>query len=410
MVLMKKIMIVCMAASFPEEKGAGSRFYYLAELLKKEGYQVLLVTSSFQHFEKRQRDKKKIKSKVKYRLAYQPSYQKNISLLRIDSLRVLCRNMMYILKNSNPDIVYCSIPDNRIAAKITKCAKERGCRTVLDVEDLWPEAMEMYLKQHHLSFARPLLLPYRIHAKIAYQYADAYVGTSDEYAGYADRYDKRNTGKPRKTVYVGSDIDTFDKAVSENIKNIKKSPQHFWVVYAGTIGVSYDIKTLADAAILLKKQGYGHIYFKILGDGETREALARYSARHDCNVEFLGYQSYEIMAAYLARADVLINSFVKSAPQSIVTKIGDYLSSARPMINTCSSREFRNLVSLYKIGLNVEAECCGKLADAILKFYLHKELRQKYGRNARKLAEEKFDRKTAYKNIAELIGELSDSL
>ena len=47
------------------------------------------------------------------------------------------------------------------------------------------------------------------------------------------------------------------------------------------------------------------------------------------------------MAAYLAKSDILVNSFVKKAPQSIVTKIGDYLAAGKPMINTCMSPEFR---------------------------------------------------------------------
>ena len=52
----------------------------------------------------------------------------------------------------------------------------------------------------------------------------------------------------------------------------------------------------------------------------------------------------------------LINSFVKKAPQSIVTKIGDYLAAGKPMINTLSSSEFRSKVVADGFGYNVEAE------------------------------------------------------
>ena len=72
---------------------------------------------------------------------------------------------------------------------------------------------------------------------------------------------------------------------------------------------------------------------------EELEELA--NTRQIYNVEFVGYAPYGKMAAYLKQSDVLVNSFVKKAPQSIVTKIGDYLAAGKAMINTCMSPEFR---------------------------------------------------------------------
>ena len=61
------------------------------------------------------------------------------------------------------------------------------------------------------------------------------------------------------------------------------------------------------------------------------------------------------MAAYLCASDIVVNSLVKSAAPSIVTKIGDYLASGKPMVNTGSSPEFRSKVSADGFGVNVEA-------------------------------------------------------
>jgi glycosyltransferase involved in cell wall biosynthesis len=112
------------------------------------------------------------------------------------------------------------------------------------------------------------------------------------------------------------------------------------------------------------------------------------------------------MAAYLVKSDVLVNSFVRKAPQSIVTKIGDYLAAGRPMINTCSSPEFRNKVENDGFGVNVWAEDVDSLKNAILKLYLENEKRENMGRKARLIAEDQFDRKTSYQVIVNVIEKL----
>ena len=81
-----------------------------------------------------------------------------------------------------------------------------------------------------------------------------------------------------------------------------------------------------------------NIKIKILGSGPLEKEMEQITEEHYCkNVEFVGYMPYGKMAAYLAKSDIVVNSFVKKAPQSIVTKIGDYLASGHPMINTCMS-------------------------------------------------------------------------
>ena len=125
-------------------------------------------------------------------------------------------------------------------------------------------------------------------------------------------------------------------------------------------------------------------------------------------MEFAGYVPYGEMAAFLKKSDILVNSFVKKAPQSIVTKIGDYLAAGRPMINTCMSREFREKVKKDDFGINIEPENAVILADAVEKLYQNEARRKEMGRNARKTAEEQFDRPQSYKKIEELIKKLTE--
>ena len=47
---------------------------------------------------------------------------------------------------------------------------------------------------------------------------------------------------------------------------------------------------------------------------------------------------------------------MRKAPQSIVTKIGDYLAAGKPIINTLASPEFRKKVEHDGLGRNIIAE------------------------------------------------------
>ena len=109
------------------------------------------------------------------------------------------------------------------------------------------------------------------------------------------------------------------------------------------------------------------------------------------------------MAAFLTKSDVLINSYVKNASQSIVTKIGDYLAAGKPIINTLFNPEFCRMVEQKGLGINIEAEDAKKLAETILELYQNAPLRAEISLNARQWAEEKFDRKVGYGQIVELV-------
>ncbi|MGN1158073.1 MAG: glycosyltransferase family 4 protein [Agathobacter sp.] len=400
---MKKIAIVTLAVALDGEKGY-SRFRFLANLLSQY-YDVDLVTSTFQHWEKKQRDVKTISGANRLfdvELAYEPGYKKNVDIKRLYSHKIAVKNIIKILENKDYDLIYCIIPDNNMAATVGKYAKKKGIKYVVDIEDLWPEAMEM-VSPLPQSINNILLKPFRKDAKIAYECADAFVGTSDEYRD-VPKMKYEIYGKPAITVYVGCDLDDFDDGVRAFSNEIEKSSKDFWVTYAGNLGSSYDIPTLIRVAQELYKD-YSDIKIKILGGGPLETEFKSIANEKPCYVEFVGYTPYRKMAAYLVKSDVLVNSFVKKAPQSIVTKIGDYLAAGRPMINTLTSPEFRTKVENDGFGVNVEAENIVDLRNTIVNLYNDNVTRIAMGERARTIAESEFNRGVAYLNIKKLIDE-----
>lgn len=403
---MKKIAIVTLAIALEGEKGY-SRFRSLAEILSKE-YSVDIITSSFQHWEKKQRDTDKLirdnrDKPYGLKFAFEPGYKKNVDFKRIYSHKIAVKNVLKILDSTQYDLIYCIIPDNNMAANVAKYAKVNEIKLIIDVEDLWPEAMQMVLHLPKLIDSI-VFRSFRKDAKRAYEVADGVIGTSDEYRDIpCTKYgiDIKN----RKTVYVGCDLIDYDLGVEEFFNEISKEANEFWVTYAGNLGSSYDIPTLIKAAQKVYAEGNQNIKIKILGGGPLEEHFKGMREEKPCNVDFIGYTPYRKMAAYLSKSDVTINSFVRKAPQSIVTKIGDYLAAGKPMINTCSSREFRDKVENDGFGVNVIAEDSDKLADVIMRFYNDPLMCKQMGNIARRIAEEQFDRKQSYLIIRNMIND-----
>lgn len=397
---MRKIAIVSFVAALPGEKGI-NRMYFLADLLQRNGYEVDFVTSNFQHWEKKQRpvdyDVESLACKVTF--LPQPSYKKNIEVKRILSYRILAKNIEKYLEGKEFDLVYCSIPDNHIAAVCGKYAKRKGIPYIVDVEDLWPEAMKMVL---NIPVITDILYKYfEIDAKIAYKLADGVIGSSDTYRDEPKKYGINV--KHCMTIYVGTDISLFDEGVKINSDKVEKIESEFWVSYAGTLGSSYDIETLVRAADIIKKRGFSNIKIKILGDGPLKEKFQEVARGLSGEVEFLGYQQYQMMAAYLSKSEITINSIVHGAAQSIVSKIGDYLAAESAMINTCEDLEFWKKVENDGFGVNVTPGQPEQLAEVIINLYLDKDKTANMAKIAREIGEQQFDREKSYMNIVRMI-------
>ena len=403
---MYKIAVITMGVRLNDEKGY-TRFRYICDFLTEAGYEVDLITTTFQHWEKEQRDLDKIKAedyKFRLKFIYEPGYKKNIDLKRVTSHRTAAKNLTALLeKEGDYDLIYAEIPPNDVALAAAQYARKKGIPFVADVNDLWPEAMRMVLDVPVVSDL--IFYPLLRDAETVYSLVSGVIGTSDE---YRDRpFQKQDRDIPRETVYVGNEIAVFDEGAERNQDTVKKPEGEFWVSYAGTIGTSYDIRTMVLAAEELSRRGRKEICFKILGGGPMKEELEELArSRNISSVEFVGYVPYDKMAAYLKASDILVNSFVKKAPQSIVTKIGDYLAAGRPMINTCMSPEFRKKVEQDGFGINILPEDVNILADAVESLLGDEEGRLRMGGNARRIAEEEFDRPKAYRKIERMIRRL----
>ena len=115
--------------------------------------------------------------------------------------------------------------------------------------------------------------------------------------------------------------------------------------------------------------------------------------------------SYDKMCSLLNICDITVNPITHKAAQSIINKHADYAASGLPVVNTQENREYRDLVKEYQMGLNCNNNDAVDMSRKIRQLIDNTDLRIKMGKNARRCAEEKFDRKNTYKKIVDLIEE-----
>lgn len=122
----KKILIIANFVTLPWENG-NSRFTYIINLIDKEKYDVELITSSFWHENKIQREQSEEALKLDYNITLikEPGYKKNVSLTRFYSHYKFAQNVKKYLETiDKPDIIYTAVPSLDVAKVACKYAKK----------------------------------------------------------------------------------------------------------------------------------------------------------------------------------------------------------------------------------------------------------------------------------------------
>lgn len=371
------------------------RFFYLAKMLASESYgnKVELVTSSFMHSLKMQR--KRVVQELPFKIAFvkEPGYSKNVCLKRFYSHFIWGKNVIRYIKkrDKKPDVIYCAIPSLTGPNFIARYCEKEDIRFIIDVQDLWPESFKM-------AFNIPIIsdiafFPHKLLAAGIYRRADALCAVSKTYVKRGLKGNKKvHSGK---AIYLGTELDSFDKYVSENESFFKEDNQII-LAYVGTLGTSYDLPMVFKA---VKALNDSRLRFIIIGDGPLEDKF-RDEAK-GLSVVFMGRMPYEKACGILKSADIVINPIVKRSVASIINKHADYAASGKPVINTQMSKEYRELVDNYEMGYNCDS--VDEVVEALTKLINDEALRIRMGNNARICAERVFDRKKTYKEIISVI-------
>ncbi len=389
-------MDIVVIAEFCDDfsKQDNGRFLYLAKMLSLDN-NVELITSSFDHTTKSHRIKAAVQWPFKITFLDEPGYPRNVCLKRFYSHYQWGRSLLrYMKKRNKPDVVYIAVPSLSGPFRIAKLCQKRKVRFIIDIQDLWPEAFEMVFRVPLVSSL--VFLPFKIIANGIYKRADVICAVSETYVKRAQRVNSK--WESSTAVYLGTDLDTFDQFSKTSLEMSRESVVK--LVYCGTLGNSYDLLCVMDAMRILNNQ---NLQFIVMGDGPKKEEFQHYAEKNNLNVLFLGRLKYDRMCAELTACDITVNPIMPNAAQSIINKHADYAASGLPVINTQESCEYRELVDRYEMGFNCNNGDAKDLADKLKLLISDKELRVRMGNNARRCAEEQFDRKKTYNQLCSLI-------
>lgn len=260
---------------------------------------------------------------------------------------------------------------------------------VFEVRDLWPEAaIQMGAISRYGIIGRVA----KAAERFLYRHASYVIGLSP---GMVEGI--LAEGKPLSQVAMvpnSSDLDLFSPGPKDD-ELVKRYGlgDRFVVGYAGAIGPSNAVEdNVPEAAHVLAEAGRSDIVFLIAGDGKSLDELKRRCEGLD-NVIFTGSMPKAEVPRFTRTADTLMVLFADKPilATNSPNKFFDGLATGRPMIVN-SAGWTKDLVEENECGIYFPAEDGAALAAALTKLADDAQLRASYGRNARRLAEERFAR------------------
>ncbi len=405
------IWIVNPFDGIPGEVTREGRYWSLATELACRGHSVIWWSSSFSHMFKRNRSVHSIPLDVPFavRLVQVMPYSQNVSLTRLVSHRQFATGFFRMAVNglragefAPPHRIVISIPPLDVPAFAFKIRSLWGTKIILDLQDAWPETFYRFVPGHgelHRLLAGLLFSPWKIQAIRAVKHADAVTAVAGMYLSV---YGVNRNVIPVHVCPIGIRLRELDRCIA----GVRKPFSPFSFVYIGSMSLNYDLETLIAAAAVLKSKGY-HFRIKLAGLGPKEKKLKHMVAQLGLGeiVEFRGFLPFEGVARLLAECHVAINPILPESFIAIPNKIADYMGAGLPVINSVPG-ELDEMLKSKQAGTFYIARSVESLAAAMIDCMRNPEKTGSHGRNARRLAQELFDRDKTYPELASFIENL----
>lgn len=381
----------------PEQPG-GTRSYWIAKELIKNGHQVTMITSSSALEQKEDRVERVVDDiKIVY---LKERYAQGMNL--IERLKAF---MGFVFKSTKeafkqPDIdlvIATSTPLTiGIPALILKWVK--GKPFVFEVRDLWPEVpIQMGAIKNSI-----LIKAIRFFEKTIYKNAKHIVALSPGMQdGIVEYVPKEKTSMipnmAKKDEFWPRDRN-YELMAKHNLPK-----DSFKVIHFGALGLANGVQTVIESAQLIKEDVT--VQFIFLGGGSMEDQLKKECKEKELNnVVFLPRVPMKETSEIVNFCDVSLVSF-KDLPilyTNSPNKLFDSLSAGKPIIVN-SAGWTKDLVEEQQCGVYVNPGRPTELIDAIKYLQSHPEKVKLMGEHSRKLAETKFDKTILCKKFAAII-------
>ncbi len=280
-------------------------------------------------------------------------------------------------------------------------SKMKKAKFVFNVSDLWPESAVKLGVLHNKAMIKASTWL----EEFCYRKAAAVTGQTK---GIVDNIVSRGFDKNKVHIITnGVDTEFFKKEnKSEEFRESIGIEDKFAVVYAGIHGIAQGLEVLVDAAEIIKEEKEIQVVF--IGEGPEKPMLMnRVKEKKLENVTFLPMQHKKDMPKIIASMDATVVPLKKLDifKGALPSKMFENLASEIPIVLAVEG-EAENLINSAKAGIVVEPENSKEIAEAILRLYKDKELREKLGENGREYAIRNFSREAIARKLENILLEL----
>ncbi|MBI5701775.1 glycosyltransferase family 4 protein [Candidatus Saganbacteria bacterium] len=388
----------------PETKSCSTLFFELGETLAKNGHKVKVITRKPRTNIAAGTDVASIPSKeimagMEVSRFQTPPLARNIPIIRGFEHFILGFIFLWGgLFSGSFDVVLVYSPPLPLGIAAILLAKIKGGRSVVNIQDLYPQTVIDLglLKNPYLIWLAKKM------ENIIYRQADYIAVHSDGNKEYV----LSNGGLDEKIDVVHNWVDTElikpgpgKNEFSEKFGLLDK----FVVSFAGVIGFAQGLEVVINAAQLLKDNK--EIVFIIVGDGIKKAELENESIRLKLtNVRFIETQPVSIYPQVLNASDISLAILDKTLVTPVIPgKILSIMASGKPVLASLAlTGDAPKVIDENKCGLVVPPGDPHLLANAILKLYNDKELREEMGRNGRQAAVRLFSRSACIKKYEDI--------
>lgn len=376
--------------ALPPSEPGGTRHYSLARELIRNGHDVTVIASTFNHATRTrigcshgELSTFKRFGGVPFLLLRVPAYSSNIT--RFWNMIVFGFEVWLGLgtrKMCKPDIVVGSSLTLFAAFAAERLARRMRVPFVLEIRDLWPQTLvDMGMHPRH-----PAVVGFGIIERYLYRNADKIVTLLPNAAEYL----VPKGARPKDITWIpnGVDLGLMPFPHFSTIRSL------FTVMYAGSHGLSDDLDSVLDAAAILDKEAPGRFCFRFVGDGPNKlELQGRVVTENIANVVFEDPVPRQDVFSRLQDADAFIITAKKTDLYRYgisPNKLHEYMAAARPTIFAGNSHN--NPIAEAAAGITVAPEDSRAIAVAVEALAaMSSDERWEMGLRARRFIEEHHD-------------------
>ncbi len=329
------------------EHGPMNRHYHFGKRLKELTHEPVVFVGSHPH----NTDEQLLKGAEKYRVFQEEPFPwilvKTLKYGRSRKKQILSMFQFYLngkkaakyvsARYGKPDVVLGSSAHPLAALLAVQLAKKNGCRSVVEIRDLWPESIVA------LGIAgpcNPAVIVLRRLEKWLYKHADAVVFTQEGAYDYIVEQGWEHDVPRSKVFYVnnGVDLDLFywnrehfqwEDPDLEDLKTFK-------LVYTGSIREANGLVQLIECAKVLREKE--NIKFLAFGGGGDLDMLRERCQKEGLtNLVFKGPVGKKYIPGILSKCDATLLNYTPDSVKlfrfgNSQNKLFEYLASGKPVL------------------------------------------------------------------------------